>query len=170
MLVLIAFGILLTGRTSEAAAKQEARSRKMGLAIGLVLFFGLMQAISATSQFRVGESTLEKVGRAWEAVVGEATAARTRVVDFSGGVLTLEIASSTLKHDLLTLRKKQLLEGLKERLPDVQVRNLNPVGEGTAEVIGRLLLGDYIIPFEFASILLLVALVGAAYLVRRPKA
>ena len=36
-------------------------------------------------------------------------------------------------------------------------------GEG----IGKLLLGDYIIGFEFASILLLVALVGAAYLVRR---
>ena len=46
----------------------------------------------------------------------------------------------------------------------------NPVGDGTAEGIGKLLLGDYIIPFEFASILLLVALVGAAYLVRRPKA
>ncbi len=101
VLVLIAFGILLTGRTSEATAKQEARSRKYGLAIGLVLFFGLMKAIGATSQFRVGE---------------------------------------------------------------------NPVGDGTTEDIGKLLLGDYIIPFEFASILLLVALVGSAYLVRRHKA
>ena len=44
------------------------------------------------------------------------------------------------------------------------------VEEGTATGIGKLLLGDYIIAFEFASILLLVALVGAAYLVRRAKA
>ncbi|MFQ5843368.1 MAG: NADH-quinone oxidoreductase subunit J [Planctomycetota bacterium] len=42
-----------------------------------------------------------------------------------------------------------------------------PVGEPTSDEIGKLLLGDYIIPFEFASVLLLVALVGAAYLVRR---
>jgi NADH:ubiquinone oxidoreductase subunit 6 (subunit J) len=38
------------------------------------------------------------------------------------------------------------------------------------EGIGKLLLGDYIVLFEFASILLLVALVGAAYLVRRSDA
>ncbi len=68
--------------------------------------------------------TLEKVGSAWEAVAGEATATRTRVVDFSRGVLTLEVASSALKHDLLTFRKNQLLDGLKERLPDVRVRDL----------------------------------------------
>jgi NADH-quinone oxidoreductase subunit J len=101
VLVLIAFGILLTGRTADSVARNEARSRKVGLAIGLVLFFGLMRAISATSQFKVGE---------------------------------------------------------------------NEVAEGTTEGLGKLLLGDYIIAFEFASILLLVALVGAAYLVRRPKA
>jgi NADH-quinone oxidoreductase subunit J len=41
--------------------------------------------------------------------------------------------------------------------------------EGTIEAIGAMLLGDYISPFEFASILLLVALVGAAFLVRREE-
>jgi len=101
VLVLMAFGILLTGRTADSVAKQELRSRKIGLAVGLVLFFGLMKAIGATSQFKFAET---------------------------------------------------------------------PVGEGTTSGIGKLLLGDYIIAFEFASILLLVALVGAAYLVRRAKA
>ncbi len=43
------------------------------------------------------------------------------------------------------------------------------VGEPTTESIGKLLLGDYIIAFEFASVLLLVALVGAAFLVRRTQ-
>ena len=68
--------------------------------------------------------TLEKVGHAWESVVGRATAARTRLVGFSGGVLTLEVASSALKHDLLTFRKDQLLDGLREQLPDVEIRDL----------------------------------------------
>lgn len=37
----------------------------------------------------------------------------------------------------------------------------------TTERIGRLFLTDYILPFEAASVLLLVALIGAAMLVRR---
>jgi NADH:ubiquinone oxidoreductase subunit 6 (subunit J) len=36
----------------------------------------------------------------------------------------------------------------------------------TAE-LGRLFLNDYVLPFEVASVLLLVALMGAAMLVRR---
>jgi NADH-quinone oxidoreductase subunit J len=52
---------------------------------------------------------------------------------------------------------------------DFRVGGQEPA-DGTISAIGRLLLGDYIILFEFASILLLVALVGAAYLVRRERA
>lgn len=37
----------------------------------------------------------------------------------------------------------------------------------TSEAIGRLLVGDYLLPFEIASVLLLIALMGAAMLVRR---
>ncbi len=37
----------------------------------------------------------------------------------------------------------------------------------TSEGIGRLLVGDYLLPFEIASVLLLIALMGAAMLVRR---
>ena len=101
VMILFAFGILLTGRAAEHAQRQEVKNRKIGLAVGLLLFWGLIKAIMSTSQFRAGE---------------------------------------------------------------------NPVGDSTATGIGKLLLGDYIIAFEFASILLLVALVGAAYLVRRAKA
>lgn len=46
-------------------------------------------------------------------------------------------------------------------------RNLGIVVEGaTTETIGRLFLTRYILPFEAASLLLLVALIGAAMLVR----
>lgn len=37
----------------------------------------------------------------------------------------------------------------------------------TSESIGRLLVGDYVLAFEIASVLLLIALMGAAMLVRR---
>lgn len=100
VLVLMAFGILLTGRTSERLAGAEVKNRKLGVVCGLGLFVGLLAALRASS-FNPGERAAT---------------------------------------------------------------------EGTTEGLGRLLLGDYIIAFEFASILLLVALVGAAYLVRRQNA
>jgi NADH:ubiquinone oxidoreductase subunit 6 (subunit J) len=37
----------------------------------------------------------------------------------------------------------------------------------TTAAIGELLMKDYILPFEVASILLLIALIGAAKIVRR---
>jgi len=39
----------------------------------------------------------------------------------------------------------------------------------TTETIGQLFLGSFLLPFEAASILLLVALIGAAMIVRRKK-
>ena len=68
--------------------------------------------------------TLEAVSLAWEAAVGKATAARTRVVALKAGVLTLEVASSAVKHDLLTFRKNELLERLAEQLEGVAVSDL----------------------------------------------
>ena len=49
-------------------------------------------------------------------------------------------------------------------------RNLGILVEGpTTETIGRLFMADYLLPFEAASVLLLVALMGAAMLVRRRR-
>jgi NADH-quinone oxidoreductase subunit J len=98
VIVLMAFGILLTGRTALSLGEKEMRNRWLAIGVGAILFFGLLSAIRATSQLKFGAA---------------------------------------------------------------------PAGEPTTEGIGALLLGDYIIAFEFASVLLLVALVGAAYLVRR---
>jgi NADH-quinone oxidoreductase subunit J len=100
VLVLFAFGILLTGRTALALGDREVRHRKTGLLVGGLLAAGLVAA----------------------------------------------------------LKGSVFLAAAKEP------------AEGTTEGIGRLLLGDYVVLFEFASVLLLVALVGAAYLVRRPQA
>jgi NADH-quinone oxidoreductase subunit J len=43
------------------------------------------------------------------------------------------------------------------------------VSEGTVEQIGQLILGDYLLPFEVISLLLLASLIGAAYLSRKQK-
>jgi len=40
---------------------------------------------------------------------------------------------------------------------------------GTVSTIGRLLFDDYLFPFEAISILLLVAIVGAVVISRRPR-
>ena len=100
VLVLMAFGILLTGRTAQTLGEAEVKNRPWGLFVGILLFAGLMTAIK-DSTFNVGGQSND---------------------------------------------------------------------EGTTAALGRILLGDYIVAFEFASILLIVALVGAAYLVRRSKA
>jgi NADH:ubiquinone oxidoreductase subunit 6 (subunit J) len=100
VLVLFAFGVLLTGRTALSLGDKEVRHRKTGLLLGTLLAAGLITAISG-SIFRTSAAT--------------------------------------------------------------------PAAE-TTEGLGKLLLGDYIILFEFASVLLLVALIGAAYLVRRQAA
>ncbi len=41
------------------------------------------------------------------------------------------------------------------------------VSEGSVSLIGRMLLTEYLLPFEIASILLLAALMGAALLSRK---
>ncbi len=100
VLVLIAFGILLTGRTAQALGEHEVKNRPLGILIAAGIFIGLLGALMKSS-FKIG---------------GNAT------------------------------------------------------NEPTTEAIGKLLLGDYIVAFEFASVFLLMALIGAAYLVRREEA
>jgi NADH-quinone oxidoreductase subunit J len=52
---------------------------------------------------------------------------------------------------------------------DWKVNQHLPVVETTASKIGELLLTTYLLPFEVASVVLLVALIGAAMIARREK-
>ena len=100
ILVLLSFGILLTGRTALVLGPEEIRNRPLGLLLGTLLFAGLLWAIVNSSGFAPGAG----------------------------------------------------------------------IDGGTTKAIGRLLLTRYLVAFEFAAIMLLTALVGAAYLVRRTSA
>jgi NADH-quinone oxidoreductase subunit J len=108
--------------------------------------------------------------------------AGTQLVIYVGGILVLLIFGVMLTHKLdeLKLRSEtfQFWPGLALvllvflTLVTVMVRatwhngGVRPLNPTTAE-IGALFMRDYILPFELASIFLLIALIGAAMIVRR---
>jgi NADH-quinone oxidoreductase subunit J len=110
--------------------------------------------------------------------------AATQLLIYVGGILVLLLFGVMLTHKLydLDLRSEvtQFLagiivaSGLFVIVIFVGVRTQWATGPGrppsvtTAEV-GRLFMGQYLLPFEAASILLLVALMGAAMIVRRRR-
>jgi NADH-quinone oxidoreductase subunit J len=107
--------------------------------------------------------------------------AATQVLIYVGGILILLLFGVMLTHRLYNLNLKtetfQLIPGLlialavftSLALAATQTRWKlveKPVA-ATTETIGKLFMEEYLLPFEIASILLLVALIGAAMLVRR---
>jgi NADH-quinone oxidoreductase subunit J len=108
--------------------------------------------------------------------------AATQMVIYVGGILVLLLFGVMLTHKLydLNLRSEtfQFLPALATvvvvfcALVAFMLRTRWHVGGNspdlpTTATIGELLMKDYILPFEAASILLLVALIGAAMIVRR---
>jgi NADH-quinone oxidoreductase subunit J len=109
--------------------------------------------------------------------------AATQLLIYVGGILVLLLFGVMLTHKIYDLDLKtgttQLVPGLIVALglfvilSTTAVRTswmstLRPPAPTTSE-IGRLFLGQYLLPFEAASVLLLVALVGAAMIVRRRR-
>jgi NADH-quinone oxidoreductase subunit J len=108
--------------------------------------------------------------------------AATQMVIYVGGILVLLLFGVMLTHKLYDLNLKaetyQFLPGLLVALAvfialvTVMLRTTwyngaqGPAGPTTA-AIGELFMKDYILPFEVASIFLLIALIGAAMIVRR---
>ena len=110
--------------------------------------------------------------------------AATQLLVYVGGILVLLLFGVMLTHKLydLDLRSEvtQFLPGLIISLGLFLILTVTAfrtqwnVGAGrppaaTTREIGHLFLGRYLLPFEAASILLLVALIGAAMIVRRGK-
>jgi NADH-quinone oxidoreductase subunit J len=109
--------------------------------------------------------------------------AATQLLIYVGGILVLLLFGVMLTHKIydLDLRTEttQLLSGvivaagLFVILAATAVRTDWATAERppapTTKEIGRLFMGQYLLPFEAASVLLLVALVGAAMIVRRRR-
>lgn len=116
------------------------------------------------------------------AFLGADFLAATQMVIYVGGILVLLLFGVMLTHKLydLNLRSETyqffpallVAAGVFILLATVLLRarwhdSMQSSPVPTTEAIGRLLMNDYILPFEFASILLLIALIGAAKIVRR---
>jgi NADH-quinone oxidoreductase subunit J len=110
--------------------------------------------------------------------------AATQLLVYVGGILILLLFGVMLTHKLYDLDLKSevvqflpgaiIAAGVFAVLAVTAVRTPWAVGDGrppapTTEEIGRMFMGPYLLPFEVASILLLVALMGAAMIVRRRK-
>jgi NADH-quinone oxidoreductase subunit J len=110
--------------------------------------------------------------------------AATQLLVYVGGILVLLLFGVMLTHKLydLDLRSEVtqfpagiiVAAGLFAILTATALRTRWATGSGrspsaTTTEIGQLFMGQYLLPFEAASILLLVALMGAAMIVRRKK-
>jgi NADH-quinone oxidoreductase subunit J len=111
--------------------------------------------------------------------------ATTQLLVYVGGILVLLLFGVMLTHKLYDLELRSevtqfapslviAIVGVFGLLALIAVRTQWATGDGrppapTTREIGRLFMGQFILPFEAASILLLVALMGAAMIVRRKK-
>jgi NADH-quinone oxidoreductase subunit J len=109
--------------------------------------------------------------------------AATQLLVYVGGILVLLLFGVMLTHKIYDLDLKTettqfapgviVAAGLFVILSATAVRtqwmDLARPPAPTTKEIGRLFLGQYLLPFEAASILLLVALMGAAMIVRRRR-
>jgi NADH-quinone oxidoreductase subunit J len=111
--------------------------------------------------------------------------AASQLLVYVGGILVLLLFGVMLTHKLYDLDLKSEVTqfapgliiafvGLFPILTITALRTPWAVGPGrppapTTREIGKLFMGQYLLPFEAASILLLVALMGAAMIVRRRK-
>jgi NADH-quinone oxidoreductase subunit J len=109
--------------------------------------------------------------------------AATQLLIYVGGILVLLLFGVMLTHKLYDLDLKSgttqflpgvivALVGLLPMLTIIAFRTKWAAGPGrppapTTAEIGAQFMGPYLLPFEAASILLLVALIGAAMIVRR---
>jgi NADH-quinone oxidoreductase subunit J len=116
------------------------------------------------------------------AFIGADFLAATQMVIYVGGILVLLLFGVMLTHKLYDLNLKSETFQLWPAVVAVlaifgllatfmlrthwHAGGQSPVTPTTA-AIGELFMRDYILPFEVASILLLVALIGAAMIVRR---
>jgi NADH-quinone oxidoreductase subunit J len=110
--------------------------------------------------------------------------AAAQLLIYVGGILVLLLFGVMLTHRIYDLDLKSevvqfvpgliIAAGLFAILAAGAVRTQWAEGPGrdpapTTREIGRLFMGQYLLPFEAASILLLVALMGAAMIVRKRK-
>ena len=161
-----------------------------------ILFYGMAAFVLATAAYAVLSKKIDHGAfslmacfagvAALYVLLGSDFLAVTQIVVYVGGIMIL-VVFGVLLTDRLPVEFRQInratvVQGLLVAVPVgaallwaalgtkwPSLPLAEPIPEGTTAGIGRLLLTDYLFPFEFASVLLLVALVGAARLARGGK-
>ena len=119
---------------------------------------------------------------AFYVLLGADFLAATQMVIYVGGILVLLLFGVMLTHKLYDMKLKSevfqfwpaviLMLGLFLAIVAALLKarwfqgNVKPP-EPTTAAIGNLFMNEYILPFEIASIFLLIALIGAAMIIRR---
>ncbi|MEE2909078.1 MAG: NADH-quinone oxidoreductase subunit J [Candidatus Poribacteria bacterium] len=110
--------------------------------------------------------------------------AATQVVVYVGGILVLVLfgvmmTSGKLDMNLRTERGQLVLGGIVSagifailllvvNQTEWEISQIPfDAGEGTTKLIGEAIMGDFLLPFEAASIILLIALIGAVLITRK---
>ena len=110
--------------------------------------------------------------------------AATQVVVYVGGILVLVLfgvmmTSGKLDMNLRTERGQLVLGGIVSagifailllvvNQTEWEISQIPfDAGEGTTKLIGEAIMGDFLLPFEVASIILLIALIGAVLITRK---
>ena len=158
-----------------------------------IMFYGIAALVLATALYAVIAKKIDHSAFSLMAcftgvagiyaMLGSDFLAVTQIIVYVGGIMVLVVfgvlLTDRLPVEFRQISRETVVTGLAVALPVLvalvwavagtkwPVREPAPPGAaGTTAGIGKLLLTDYLFPFEFASVLLLVALVGAARLAR----
>jgi NADH-quinone oxidoreductase subunit J len=162
-----------------------------------ILFYGLAAFAVAAAAYAVVAKKIDHSAFALMACfsgvagvyafLGSDFLAVAQVIVYVGGIMVLIVfgvlLTDRLPVEFRQIRRETVLQGLLVAVPVLAALlwavlgtrwpALDPAAPppgGTTAGIGELLLTEYLFPFEFASILLLLALVGAARLARGGRA
>jgi len=160
-----------------------------------ILFYGIAGLVIAAAAYAVWAKKIDHsafslmacfagVAGAY-ALLGSDFLAVTQIIVYVGGIMILVVfgvlLTDRLPVEFRQINRETVTQGLLvavpvlvallwavlgTRWPSTPGPLAAPLPEGTTAGIGKLLLTDYLFPFEFASLLLLVTLVGAARLAR----
>ena len=160
-----------------------------------ILFYGIAGLVIAAAAYAVWARKIDHSAFALMACfsgvagiyafLGSDFLAVTQVIVYVGGIMILIVfgvlLTDRLPVEFHQISRETVVQGafvaipvlaallwavLGTRWPTLPGPVAAPAPEGTTAAIGKVLLTDYLFPFEFASVLLLVTLVGAARLAR----
>lgn len=86
----------------------------------------LVQDLLKTSPWS-RRTELSELTEAWELAAGVEVARRSRVLSLSGGILTVNIESAVLRHEIEGYRKREILQQMKKVCPDRRIAALRCV-------------------------------------------